>query len=369
MSKENNKMQVDIENLFKQNELDLCSIKELYRKLAETEEKLTQIKYIDNTLVKKLKKEILDENIQSQLNDKIKEIKTLINNNVNEINSQMDNITARIDGLELSGNLVLRDVIDGEIFTLDNNTTNDEKPSNIPVQSVSLPTTHTLKVDETLQLTPIITPPAATNQRVNWSTNNGNCTVVDGLVTAIAEGECIITCTTVDQNKTAECTITVKAETGTVNFTNLLVNSDTFVIPSGYSTYWMKYKLNNVVNPSGTIALTANTEGVNGSFKLNFANYYQSNGVNPLDSTHVIYFKYKKSTDGSNYSLVSNYYESGNVYHPATKSITIMNETIPYGSTYYFKDFIMIDLTEIYGSGNEPTKTECDTTFSNLWHT
>ena len=78
MTKENNKMQVDIENLFKQNVNDLSSIKELYRKLKEVEEKILQIKYIDSALTKKLKKEyeklkkiILDENIQIELNNKI----------------------------------------------------------------------------------------------------------------------------------------------------------------------------------------------------------------------------------------------------------------------------------------------------------
>ena len=65
-----NSQQVDIENLFKQNELDLCSIKELYRKLEEIDKKITQIKYINTTLVDKIKKdyekfksEILNENI------------------------------------------------------------------------------------------------------------------------------------------------------------------------------------------------------------------------------------------------------------------------------------------------------------------
>ena len=58
MNNENNKMQVDIENLFKQNENDLCSIKELYRKLKEVEEKITQIEYINKVLNVKLRKEI-----------------------------------------------------------------------------------------------------------------------------------------------------------------------------------------------------------------------------------------------------------------------------------------------------------------------
>ena len=83
-----NKHEVDIDILFKQNENDLCSIKELYRKLKELEKKISQIKYIDSNLADKLKKDyeklkriILDENIQLQLDNKI-----------NEVNSQLDNI-------------------------------------------------------------------------------------------------------------------------------------------------------------------------------------------------------------------------------------------------------------------------------------
>ena len=73
MPKENNNMQVDIENLFKQNANDLSAIKELYRKLKEVEEKISQIEYINSALVDKLKKdyekfksEILNENIQTK---------------------------------------------------------------------------------------------------------------------------------------------------------------------------------------------------------------------------------------------------------------------------------------------------------------
>ena len=67
-----NKHEVDIDNLFKQNENDLISIKELYRKIEEIENKIDQIKYIDTKLVDKLKKdyekfksEILNENLQN----------------------------------------------------------------------------------------------------------------------------------------------------------------------------------------------------------------------------------------------------------------------------------------------------------------
>ena len=108
MPKENNKMQVDIENLFKQNVNDLSGIKELYKKLKEVEEKISQVKYIDSNLVNKLKKDyeklkkdyenlkkaisedyeslkcvILDENIQAKLNDDINVINSQLVTKVN----------------------------------------------------------------------------------------------------------------------------------------------------------------------------------------------------------------------------------------------------------------------------------------------
>ena len=98
MPKENNKMQVDIDTLKKQNVNDLLSIKELYSKLEELGEKITQVKYIDNTLVKKIKKEygnlkkiILDENIQVQLDNKIDEFNLKLTHDIETINSQLNN--------------------------------------------------------------------------------------------------------------------------------------------------------------------------------------------------------------------------------------------------------------------------------------
>ena len=103
MTKENNKVdinkhEVDIDTLKKQNVNDLLSIKELYKRIEELGEKITQFKYIDNTLVKKLKKEyenlkkiILDENIQVQLDNKINEFNIKLTNNINSINSQLTN--------------------------------------------------------------------------------------------------------------------------------------------------------------------------------------------------------------------------------------------------------------------------------------
>ena len=87
MSIDINKHEIDIENLFKQNENDLASIKELYRKLKELEKKISQIKYIDSNLADKLKKDyeklkriILDENIQVKLTNDINDIKSRLEN-------------------------------------------------------------------------------------------------------------------------------------------------------------------------------------------------------------------------------------------------------------------------------------------------
>ena len=52
-----NKHEVDIDTLKKQNENDLCSIKELYRKIEELENKIEQINYINTKLVEKIKKD------------------------------------------------------------------------------------------------------------------------------------------------------------------------------------------------------------------------------------------------------------------------------------------------------------------------
>ena len=63
-----NKHEVDIDNLFKQNEFDLSSIKELYRKIDEIEEKIRQKNITDSALNDMFKKEIesLKKLIQSE---------------------------------------------------------------------------------------------------------------------------------------------------------------------------------------------------------------------------------------------------------------------------------------------------------------
>ena len=123
-----NKHEVDIENLFKQNENDLCSIKELYRKIEELGNRITKIKYIDTTLANKLKNDyekikrtFLDE-INSQLDNRINEINSQLDNSINEINSQIDNIANKGTTVEVLERVtkeeIERQIQDGTIGNL-----------------------------------------------------------------------------------------------------------------------------------------------------------------------------------------------------------------------------------------------------------
>ena len=70
-------------------------------------------------------------------------------------------------------------------------------------------TTHSFAIGETVQLTATVVPSDATNKNVLWSASNGNCTVNNGLVTAVKAGDCTITATTEDGGFTATCAISV----------------------------------------------------------------------------------------------------------------------------------------------------------------
>ena len=81
-----------------------------------------------------------------------------------------------------------------------------------PVTAVSLDrASATLTEGETLQLTATVSPDNATNKTVSWTSTNSSVATVNqnGLVTAIAEGSATIKVTTIDGQKTAECSIIV----------------------------------------------------------------------------------------------------------------------------------------------------------------
>jgi uncharacterized protein YjdB len=101
-------------------------------------------------------------------------------------------------------------------------TSNSSSP--ISVTGVTLDESElSLAVGESATLTPIVAPSNATNKNVSWeSSNDAIATVVDGEVTAVAEGTATITVTTEDGSKTATCDVTVTpapAVSATFDFT------------------------------------------------------------------------------------------------------------------------------------------------------
>lgn len=83
--------------------------------------------------------------------------------------------------------------------------------STVSVEGVALDKTELeITEGETAVLTATVTPENATNVNVSWSSSNTEVATVDGgTVTAVAEGEAVITVTTEDGGKTAECAVTV----------------------------------------------------------------------------------------------------------------------------------------------------------------
>ena len=128
MPKENNKMQVDIDTLKKQNVNDLLSIKELYKRIEELGDKITQIKYIDNTLIKKLKKEYerlkeinFDVDLQIKLSNDIETINEKLTNNIETINEKLNNdietINSQIDNKANESEVIKKGKVDLDEMT------------------------------------------------------------------------------------------------------------------------------------------------------------------------------------------------------------------------------------------------------------
>ncbi|HQD76820.1 MAG TPA: S-layer homology domain-containing protein [Bacillota bacterium] len=99
----------------------------------------------------------------------------------------------------------------GERTVLDYDTY-ELKLMEVPVSEVSVePAELIMAVGRTEKITATISPPNATNKKVNWSSSDENVATVDenGYVTAVAPGTATITATTEDGGKKATCEVTV----------------------------------------------------------------------------------------------------------------------------------------------------------------
>ena len=87
----------------------------------------------------------------------------------------------------------------------------DEQVSEVvPVDSVVLDkTSHSLEIGKSVYLNATVLPSNATNKDVVWTSSNSNVTIDGGLVTAVTEGSCLVTVTTVDGGKTATCSLNI----------------------------------------------------------------------------------------------------------------------------------------------------------------
>ncbi|MCQ2959050.1 MAG: glycosyl hydrolase family 8 [Bacteroidales bacterium] len=95
--------------------------------------------------------------------------------------------------------------------------------STIAVTGVSLnKNTLTITAGEEATLSAVIAPEGATNTKITWASSKETvATVENGIISAIAPGETVITVTTEDGGFTASCTVTVEAATISVTGVDL----------------------------------------------------------------------------------------------------------------------------------------------------
>ncbi|SDZ60755.1 Por secretion system C-terminal sorting domain-containing protein [Flavobacterium aquidurense] len=158
-----------------------------------------------------------------------------------------------------------------------NNTWYDSNPGTVvAVTGVTLsPTTATLLVGATQQLTPTVAPATATNKTVSYSSSNTAIATVNatGLITAIAAGISTITVTTQDGAKTATCAVTVNATNVAVTSVSLSPATTSLavggtqqltptILPANATNKNVTYSSSNTavatVNTSGLITAVAN---------------------------------------------------------------------------------------------------------------
>ena len=162
-------------------------------------------------------------------------------------------------------------------------------------------------------------------------------------------------------------------ETPSTTYTNYIYNSDTFTNPTTGNAvikgtyYWASDVTMEVQDGVATIA--NNKEGANGSLTIRHG--FADNNV------YYVQFKVKSNTrfsagtpqssvgypDGaSDWTTISYVYTDTNAYSYGARVGFANNGKL--NETIQIKEPMKINLTEIYGSGNEPTKEVCDTTFT-----
>lgn len=214
----------------------------------------------------------------------------------------------------------------GLILNIGDITIKDEQT--VSVTGVSLDKeTASINVGETETLTATVTPQNATNKSVNWSSSNTSvATVLNGVVTAVAEGTATITVTTVDGSYIDTCEVTVnkidanaptvsisggKAKPGeTIEVTLSLSNNKGFsnlALEIGYDSSAMT--LTNVTNLVAGASYTANPTITKNPYNIQWDS---ASNVNYNGNLATLTFTISETAQKGNYPITVGYYKGRN---------------------------------------------------------
>lgn len=198
----------------------------------------------------------------------------------------------------------------------------------IPVTGISLtPSSITMKVGETQSITAEVTPQDATDKSVTWESSNPEvATVNDGTVVGINPGSVTITATTVYGGKTAECTVTIKANLAPsvtvaadhISAVSAVLSGEANLTSSMAAdmTMGIMYSLNSAVLPSNSTKISTNDINLKQGYEASYCYSVNVTGLTP--NTTYYYRSYVNQSGQDTYGETKEF---------TTKDIPSMLET------------------------------------------
>ena len=266
------------------------------------------------------------------------------------------------------------------ILTVDNNGNLSTTLKPVLCTGVSLDANSlTFETSATQTLHATFTPSNTTENKV-WSSDSPSIArVANGVVTPVSNGSCTITITCGSFSATCSVTVNMAEEPEgpgeTLDFTNYAYNTDTYTNPTTTDLHYKNsyYVLSNINKnvSEGVLTMTEKeglTSGVNSYalFRLGIGdnNKYYCRALLRTASQGV--------TAGINgggatvpadneWHLIS-YISVDASVNSCGFAIDFINAQVD--GPVELKELMKINLTEVYGAGNEPDKATCDTTFT-----
>ena len=235
------------------------------------------------------------------------------------------------------------------------------------------PSSLSLQVGQSQELTVEITPENATEKTVTWSSSNNEvATISNGTVSAIKPGSITITATTVDGNNTAECAVTVFAPSVTISAEYVsavsAVLSGKANIGSSASSDLMvgfQYSLSSGILPSNSITV----EALDADLEYNY-----STGISGLEPNTTYYYRALVRQNGQDYY--------GDTQSFKTKALSSLLETINHSEIKCTEATLnaKLDLSDVYykdiafgfywgiSEENLNNRVECDAVANNAYY-